>query len=62
MRLIMEPLGLPSEIVVPNALKRWSDTHPLHHLVDYGAGGEPPKHPTSPFPFDPELNHKIILW
>lgn len=62
MQLIMEPLGIPTNMVVPSSLKRWSDTVPLHHLVDYEATGESPKHAISPFPFDPELNHKIIIW
>lgn len=64
MRIIMnqEPLGVASDIVRPVDLPRWSEIAPAHYLTDYSAIGEGPKHSTSPFPFDSELNHKIILW
>lgn len=64
MRIIMnqEPLGVPSDIVVSADLQRWSEATPAHYLTDYSAIGEPPKHSKSPFPYDPELNHKIVVW
>lgn len=62
MRLVMEPLGVPAEVVHPGSLKRWTDFSPNHHYIDYSASGEPPNHNTSPFPCDTELNRKIILW
>lgn len=64
MRIIMnqEPLGVAPNIVVPIDLTRWSDTTPAQYLTDYSSIGEVPKYSVSPFPFDPELNHKIILW
>lgn len=63
MRVIMnqEPLGVAPDIVLPQDLVRWSDVDPAHYLTDYSAIGET-KHNTSPFPYDPEINHKIILW
>ncbi|KAJ8942517.1 hypothetical protein NQ318_007246, partial [Aromia moschata] len=63
MRIIMnqEPLGVAPDIVLPQDLVRWSDLNSAHHLTDYSATGET-KHNTSPFPYDAEINHKIILW
>lgn len=63
MRIIMnqEPLGVVSELVLPTDLPRWSEIAPAHYLTDYSASGAP-KHDTSPFSYDAELNHKIILW
>jgi hypothetical protein len=63
MRIIMnqEPLGVASDVVHPNDLPRWSEIAPAHYLTDYSASGAP-KHNNSPFPYDPEINHKIILW
>ncbi|XP_008201396.1 protein GDAP2 homolog [Tribolium castaneum] len=63
MRIIMnqEPLGVASDVVHPTDLPRWSEIAPAHYLTDYSASGAP-KHNNSPFPYDSELNHKIILW
>ncbi|XP_049821406.1 protein GDAP2 homolog isoform X2 [Aethina tumida] len=63
MRIIMnqEPLGVAPDIVLPQNLERWSETNSIHNLTDYSAIGQA-KHETSPFPYDPEINHKIILW
>lgn len=63
MRVTMnqEPLGVVPEVAIPSNLKRWSESIPPH-LTDYSVFGEAPRHETSPFPFDPELNNKIILW
>jgi hypothetical protein len=51
--------GLTPEIVEVTSLKRWSDIPPL----PLG----PPINPSdnlqpSPFPFEPRLNDKIVLW
>lgn len=62
MRLVMEPLGVPADVVCPANLKRWTDFSPIHHLTDYHSTSEPPRHSTSPFPCDAGLNRKIILW
>ncbi|KAH0813264.1 hypothetical protein GEV33_009527 [Tenebrio molitor] len=59
--LYQEPLGVASDVVHPNDLPRWSEIAPAHYLTDYSASGAP-KHNNSPFPYDPEINHKIILW
>lgn len=56
-----EPLGVAPDIVLPQNLERWSETNSIHNLTDYSAIGQA-KHETSPFPYDPEINHKIILW
>ncbi|KAJ8982771.1 hypothetical protein NQ317_018183 [Molorchus minor] len=63
MRIVMnqEPLGVAPDIVLPQDLVRWSELSPSNHLTDYSAIGET-QHNTSPFPYDPETNHKIILW
>lgn len=63
MRVIMnqEPLGVAPDIVLPQDLVRWSDVDPAHYLTDYSAIGET-KHNASPFPYDADINHKIILW
>lgn len=64
MRIIMnqEPLGVAPNIVMATELKRWSETAPTHYLTDYSSIGETPKHNTSPFTYNAELNQKIILW
>lgn len=64
MRIIMnqQPLGVAPDVVYPGDLKRWSEVTPSHHLTDYSTAGEVPKHHVSPFPCDPEINHKVILW
>ncbi|KAK9884888.1 hypothetical protein WA026_009124 [Henosepilachna vigintioctopunctata] len=64
MRIIMnqEPLGVASDIVLPNQLLRWCDSVAINFHTDYSATGEAPAHDKPPFPFDPEINHKIILW
>ncbi|KAL3279993.1 hypothetical protein HHI36_017499 [Cryptolaemus montrouzieri] len=64
MRIIMnqEPLGVASDLVLPNHLPRWSDTAAFHLHTDYSSTGETPAHSRPPFPYDPEINHKIILW
>lgn len=56
-----EPLGVAPDIVLPQDLVRWSDMDPAHYLTDYSAIGET-KHNASPFPYDADVNHKIILW
>lgn len=63
MRIIMnqEPLGLAPDVILPNNLERWSDLNPSHYMTDYSAIGET-RHAVSPFPYDPDINHKIILW
>lgn len=60
-KMNQEPLGVAPGIVQPQDLIRWADISPPHYLTDYSSLGES-NHATSPFPFDPELNHKIILW
>lgn len=64
MRIVMnqEPLGVAPDLVAPCDLKRWSEVAPTHYLTDYSNSGEPAKHNSSPFPYDDEINHKIILW
>ncbi|GJQ81537.1 hypothetical protein Trydic_g4898 [Trypoxylus dichotomus] len=64
MRIIMnqEPLGVAPDIVSPMSLCRWSETTPSHRPTDYSAIGEIPAHSSPPFRYDPELNHKVILW
>lgn len=56
-----EPLGVASDLVHPSNLTRWSEVAPSHYLIDHSAGGIS-KHNHSPFSYDAELNHKIILW
>ncbi|KAK5649516.1 hypothetical protein RI129_000545 [Pyrocoelia pectoralis] len=64
MRIVMnqEPLGVAPDIVIPSDLKRWSEIPPTYYLTDYSNSGEIPKHASSPFPYDDEINQKIILW
>lgn len=64
MRIIsnQEPLGVVSAFVDPNNLKRWDETTPSHYLADYSSIGEESKFQESPFSYDPQINHKIILW
>lgn len=57
-----EPLGVATDIILPHDLQRWSEIAPAHYMTDYSVTGECPNHNTSPFPYDPEINHKIILW
>lgn len=57
-----EPLGVAPTIVVPASLQKWSDTSPTPYLTDYSVVGEAPRHAVSPFPCNPEINRKIILW
>lgn len=56
-----EPLGVAPDIVQTQSLVRWVDVSPPPYLTDYSSFGGS-NHSTSPFPFDSELNHKIILW
>ena len=64
MRIVMhqEPLGVVTDIISPNNLRRWSETNPIPYLTDYSAIGEVPAYSTPPFQFDHELNHKLVLW
>lgn len=57
-----EPLGVAPGIAAPCDLKRWSEISSTHYLTDYSNSGEAAKYPISPFPYDDEINHKIILW
>lgn len=57
-----EPLGVAAEVIVPSNIRRWSDTPPSQYLTDYSVIGETPRHIDSPFPYDPEINSKLILW
>lgn len=56
-----EPLGVAPDILLPNTLQRWSDLNSAHYLTDYSAIGET-RHNVSPFPYNPDLNYKMILW
>lgn len=58
------PLGLPPRVVEVKSLTRWSQTPPAHGglLADYSLSGELPAHKHCPFPYNPTLNHKIVLW
>ncbi|CAH0558831.1 unnamed protein product [Brassicogethes aeneus] len=60
-KMNQEPLGVAPDIVLPQNLERWSEKSSMHNLTDYSAIGAS-KHDTSPFPFDPEINQKIVLW
>nr|CAD7440373.1 unnamed protein product [Timema bartmani] len=56
MRLVMDPLGKAAEIVEVDSLKRWSHSPAVHHLT-----GEEKNQSDSPFPYNPQLNDKIVL-
>lgn len=60
----VEPLGVVSDIVSVSGLHRWSDSSPgnNYNLTDYRPTGVPPVHTHSPFRYDGEINHKIVLW
>ncbi|XP_026280834.1 protein GDAP2 homolog isoform X2 [Frankliniella occidentalis] len=66
MKLDMGPLGhgpgLGPRVVEVKSLTRWSQTPPAHGglLADYS--GELPAHKHCPFPYNPTLNHKVVLW
>nr|XP_022909356.1 protein GDAP2 homolog isoform X2 [Onthophagus taurus] len=64
MRIIMnqEPLGVAPDVICPAGLPRWSEVPAPPFLTDYSALGDIPAHSTAPFQYDPEINHKIILW
>nr|CAD7424126.1 unnamed protein product [Timema monikensis] len=57
MRLVMDPLGKAAEIVEVDSLKRWSHSPAVHHLT-----GEEKNQSDSPFPYNPQINDKIVLW
>nr|CAD7596630.1 unnamed protein product [Timema genevievae] len=57
MRLVMDPLGKAAEIVEVDSLKRWSHSPAVHHLT-----GEEKNQSDSSFPYNPQLNDKIVLW
>lgn len=57
-----EPLGVATDVTSVASLKRWSQISPTQHVIDYTATGDPPKHDVSPFPYNLELNRKLILW
>lgn len=61
-KMNQEPLGVAQDIVLPANLRRWGDTTPSHYLTDYSAIGESPRHSESPFPYNPEVNSKVVLW
>lgn len=61
---VADPLGLVPRVVEIKSLTRWSQTPPAHGglLADYSLSGELPAHKHCPFPYNPTLNHKIVLW
>lgn len=61
-KMNQEPLGVAPDVILPINLRRWSDTKPSHYLTDYSVIGETPRHIDSPFPYDPEVNSKVIVW
>ncbi|XP_046996346.1 protein GDAP2 homolog [Schistocerca americana] len=62
MRLTMDPLEQAGEWLRGDSLPRWSSTQPMQRLLDYSASGELRKHSTSPFPYSPEVNQRVVLW
>ncbi|XP_045460962.1 protein GDAP2 homolog isoform X2 [Harmonia axyridis] len=61
-KMNQEPLGVASDVVLPQQLTRWSNTQPPHFLTDYSSSGEQPAHNKPPFLLDHQINQKIILW
>lgn len=54
-----DPLGKAPSVVSVTNLKRWSQTAPAHHPDHCFTNNN---HPLSPFPYNPTLNDRIILW
>ncbi|XP_075211843.1 protein GDAP2 homolog isoform X2 [Lycorma delicatula] len=54
-----DPLGIAPSVVSVSDLKRLSQSAPAHHPAQCNMNNN---HPLSPFPFNPSLNDKIVLW
>lgn len=54
-----ELLGVDEKLVDIDDLTRWSQTKPHQHTFLYDQVNSDDH---SPFPFDPTLNDKLVLW
>lgn len=61
-KMNQEPLGVASDVVLPQQLTRWSNTLATNFPTDYSSSGEQPAHQKPPFVLDHQINQKIILW